>query len=175
MEKSLETRIIEKLPKRKLIRYDMLPVITDRELKSEITEYLSEPYIGKVDLVAAPEAIGWILGNNVANRLGVDFLPIRRGNKLPYEEDDLYRVSFMDYQLKRKSLEIVKDTQLDGKRILICDEWIETGAQIKAVLALLSKFDCEIVGISTIFIRDNERTREWNEEGLLTYIGKDWD
>ena len=169
----LKDRIVERLPKRKLIRYDLLPVITDRDLSKDIVNTLAEPYRGKIDMVVAPEAIGWILGNKVADHLGVDFLPLRRGNKLPYEEDDLYRVNFMDYQLKRKSLEITKDADLTGRKILICDEWIETGAQIKAVLSLLEKFDCEVKGIATIFIKNSERTRQWKEEGLLTYISED--
>ncbi len=170
----LKNRIVEKLPKRKLDRYDLLPVITDRALSREIVVALAEPYRGKVDVVAAPEAIGWILGNKIADYLGIDFLPIRRGNKLPYEEDDLHRVAFMDYQFKRKSLEITRDADLAGKRVLICDEWIETGAQIKAVISLLEKFDCTVAGISTICIRNNERTRQWKDLGILTYIGEDW-
>ena len=88
----LKDRIVERLPKRKLIRYDLLPVITDRDLSKDIVNTLAEPYRGKIDMVVAPEAIGWILGDKVADHLGVDFLPLRRGNKLPYEEDDLYRV-----------------------------------------------------------------------------------
>jgi adenine/guanine phosphoribosyltransferase-like PRPP-binding protein len=97
-------------------------------------------------------------------------IPLRRGEKLPYNSDELYSVAFMDYQLKRKSLEVAKDADLRGKKVLIVDELIETGAQIKAVMALLEKFGCTVIGIATIYSIPSVRTLRWKEEGLLTAI-----
>ena len=168
--KGLTERIKEKLPNHTIGRYDLLPVLVDRELSDDITEVLSEPYEGIAEVVVAPEAIGWILGEKIGARLNIPMIPPRRGEKLPYNSDELYSVAFMDYQLKRKSLEVAKDADLRGKKVLIVDELIETGAQIKAVMALLEKFGCTVIGIATIYSIPSVRTLRWKEEGLLTAI-----
>ncbi len=172
MEK-LRQRILQLLPKESVGRYDLLPVLSDKELSQEIARKLAEPYRKKVDIVVAPEALGWLLGEKIATELDVALLPLRKGEKLPYASDQLYRVAFMDYSGHRKSLETAKDAPLNGKRVLIVDEWIQTGAQIMAVMALLEKFKCAVVGIATIGVNSNVRTQTWREQGLLTYIGMD--
>ena len=158
----LQQRIVQLLPKSSIGRYDLLPVLADKELSREIARQLAEPYRDKADIVVAPEALGWLLGEKVAAELDVPLLP--------YASEELYRVAFMDYSGHRKSLETAKNAPLDGKRVLIVDEWIETGAQIKAVMALLEKFDCSVAGIATIGADMNERTQSWIEQGIFTCI-----
>ena len=157
----LQQRIVQLLPKSSIGRYDLLPVLADKELSREIARQLAKPYRDKAEIVVAPEALGWLLGENVAADLDVP---------LPYASEELYRVAFMDYSGHRKSLETAKNAPLDGKRVLIVDEWIETGAQIKAVMALLEKFDCSVAGIATIGADMNERTQSWIEQGIFTCI-----
>ena len=169
----LQQRIVQLLPKSSIGRYDLLPVLADKELSREIARQLAEPYRDKADIVVAPEALGWLLGEKIAAELDVPLLPLRKGEKLPYASEELYRVAFMDYSGHRKSLETAKNAPLDGKRVLIVDEWIETGAQIEAVMALLEKFDCSVAGIATIGADMNERTQSWIEQGIFTCICRD--
>ena len=166
----LQQRIIELLPQGSIGRYDLLPVLADKELSREIARKLAEPYRGRAEMVVAPEALGWLLGEKVAAELDIPLLPLRKGEKLPYASEELYRVAFMDYSGHRKSLETAKNAPLNGKRVLIVDEWVETGAQIKAVMALLEKFDCSVTGIATIGADINERTQTWVDQGLFTCI-----
>ena len=166
----LQQRIIELLPQGSIGRYDLLPVLADKELSREIARKLAEPYRGRAEMVVAPEALGWLLGEKVAAELDIPLLPLRKGEKLPYASEELYRVAFMDYSGHRKSLETAKNAPLNGKRVLIVDEWVETGAQIKAVMALLEKFDCSVTGIATIGAEINERTQAWMDQGLFTCI-----
>lgn len=171
----LKQQIQALLPKDSIGRYDLLPVLADKALSREIARKLAAPYQGKADVVAAPEALGWLLGEKVAAELDVPLLPLRKGEKLPYASRDLYRVAFMDYSGKRKSLETAKNAPLQGKRVLIVDEWVETGAQIKAAMALLGKFDSQVAGVATIGANpDNARVKAWLEEGFLTCVSEEF-
>ena len=100
----LQQRIVQLLPKSSIGRYDLLPVLADKELSREIARQLAEPYRDKADIVVAPEALGWLLGEKIAAELDVPLLPLRKGEKLPYASEELYRVAFMDYSGHRKSL-----------------------------------------------------------------------
>ena len=59
-----------------------------------------------VDLVAAIDSLGFILGTAIAQKLNVGILTVRKGNKLPVEAD---QVEFCDYTGLSKQLEIRRD------------------------------------------------------------------
>ena len=170
----LQQRIAALLPRDSIGRRDLLPVLSYRALSGEIAKKLAAPFAGKAEVVVAPEALGWLLGEKIAQELDLPLVPLRKGEKLPYASEDLYRVAFMDYSGHRKSLETAKSAPLTGKRVLIVDEWIETGAQIMAVMALLKKFGAEVAGIAAIGVNRGPRTDAWTEAGLLTCIGRDF-
>lgn len=62
----------------------------------------------KVDYVAAPEAIGWILGTAIAKELGVGFIGVRKGDKLPYAKKRLFRHILPTIQVKIKALKYLR-------------------------------------------------------------------
>jgi len=109
-----------------------------------------------VDIVAGIDALGFILGTAVAQKLDVGFLAVRKGGKLPVEAD---RMEFRDYSGLNKQLEIRRDILLPEQRVLVVDEWIETGAQVSATIALVEGQGARIAGIATINIDRNENTK----------------
>ena len=153
----------------------MLPVLSDRALSGEIAKKLAAPFAGKAEVVVAPEALS---GGCSAKRSRRSWIcrscRCARAKSSPMRAMGLYRVAFMDYSGHRKSLETAKSAPLTGKRVLIVDEWIETGAQIMAVMALLKKFGAEVAGIAAIGVNRGPRTDAWAEAGLLTCIGRDF-
>lgn len=170
----LADKISHRIPLHSHGRYDLLPIFSDPELFNEIIDHLIKPYIGKVDGVCALEATGWILGVAMAQKLGVSFIPIRKGGKLPYDEEWIQTVSLIDYSHQEKKLCLKKGMIPNGSRILLVDEWIETGAQVQAALDLLKQFSCEVVGVATISIRNEEnkpRNLKWIESGLVHAVG----
>jgi adenine phosphoribosyltransferase len=110
-----------------------------------------------VDLVAAMDSLGFILGTAIAQKLNVGILAVRKGGKLPVEVD---RIEFSDYTGLTKQLEIRRDILSPGQRVLIVDEWIETGAQISAAITLIEGRGAIVAGIATINMDDNEKTRQ---------------
>jgi adenine phosphoribosyltransferase len=159
------------LPRHTVGRYDLLPVFSDAALFDRIVRALAAPYRDGVDLVAAPEAIGWILGTALAGRLGAGFLGIRKGGRLPYPPELLTSEYFTDYSGQEKTFEIPAALRLDNRRVLVVDEWIETGAQLQAMCDLLERTGARIVGAACIGLDETPVTARWIRSGWLTCIG----
>jgi adenine phosphoribosyltransferase len=109
-----------------------------------------------VDLVACIDALGFILGTAIAQRLSVGVLAVRKGGKLPVEVD---RIDFRDYTGLSKQLEIRRDILRPGQRVLVVDEWIETGAQVSAAISLIEGQGAVVAGIATINMDANQQTQ----------------
>ncbi len=137
-------------------RNDVTPLFADAKAFRQMVSDLAEPFLNaRIDLVACIDALGFILGSAVAQHLNVGLIPIRKGGKLPVKTEN---VRFVDYSGKTKSLEIRKDSPLDNVRILLIDEWIETGAQVRAAIKLIENQGGVVVCIAAINIDRNEKT-----------------
>jgi adenine phosphoribosyltransferase len=131
-------------------RCDVTPLFADREAFSQLADDLAKPFLGlDIDAVVAIDALGFILGTAIAERLGVGLVPARKGGKLPVET---IRETFVDYTGEEKALEIRPDALKPGAAVLIADEWIETGAQVSAAIALVERAGARVAGIAAINI-----------------------
>lgn len=143
-------------------RYDVTPLFSDYQAFATLVDDLAKRFADvEVDRVAAIDALGFILGTALALRLQKGFIPIRKGGKLPAHVE---RAEFMDYTHKRKALEIRADAITRGMKVLIVDEWIETGAQVKAAIELVERLGGAVVGVATINVDVNENTRSLMEK-----------
>ena len=172
-DSQLVDKVLEAIPKNSVGRYDLLPIVKNVKLFREIVKYLADPFLGKADYVASPEAIGWVLGTAIATELNVGFIPLRKSGRLPYPNELLISRSYIDYSRKEKSLEIKKDSIARGDRILIVDEWVETGTTMKCCIELLEKAGGTIAGLATIGIDYREQTKDWIDTGFIRFIGTD--
>jgi len=138
-------------------RYDVTPLFGHHADFNALVDDLVVCVVdNKIDLVACIDALGFILGTAIAQRLKVGILPIRKGGKLPVETD---KIEFQDYTGENKQLEIRRDILSEELRVLIVDEWIETGAQVSAAITLIEGRGATVVGIAAINMDDNDRTR----------------
>ncbi|MFC2083121.1 phosphoribosyltransferase family protein [Candidatus Bipolaricaulota bacterium] len=138
-------------------RNDVTPLFAHPEALNELVDDLVAS-IGDtpVDLVAGIDALGFILGTAIAQKLGVGILAVRKGGKLPVETD---RTGFRDYTGQDKQLEIRRDILIPGMKVLIVDEWIETGAQVLATISLIEGQGAVVAGIAAINMDGNVQTR----------------
>jgi len=137
-------------------RNDVTPLFADPVAFSELVTDLAAPFEpDSIDLVAGIDALGFILATAIAMQLGKGLIPIRKGGKLPVQSD---RVEFIDYTGQSKSLELRSGSLQPGSRILLVDEWIETGAQAKAAIELIEHQGGILVGIAAINIDINDNT-----------------
>lgn len=138
-------------------RNDVTPLFADYEAFSSLVEDLIKLFVQvEFDYVIGIDALGFIVGTAIALRTKKGFVPIRKGGKLPVKTN---AVDFVDYTGQRKSLELRIDAIAAETKVLIVDEWIETGAQVKAAIELVERQGGIVVGIATINIDDNADTR----------------
>ncbi len=137
-------------------RYDVTPLFADAEAFGALTMDLADAHrSSEPKLVACIDALGFILGTAIARELGIGVVPIRKGGKLPVAAE---RQSFVDYSGQEKALEIRPDAIRAADRVLLVDEWIETGAQIAAAIDLIERHAGVVVGIATIHMDQNATT-----------------
>ena len=137
-------------------RNDVTPLFADYKAFSALVKDLLKGFAdAQFDAIAGIDALGFILGSAMAMRAHKGFIPIRKGGKLPVEAD---RVDFVDYTGETKSLELRVNAIHKGQRVLVVDEWVETGAQVSAAIRLIEGQGGIVVGIAAIAIDDNAQT-----------------
>ena len=138
-------------------RYDITPLFADHESFSALVGDIATAFLQDgFDFVVGIDALGFVLGTAVAMRVKKGFIPVRKGGKLPV---DTHSISFVDYTGTKKSLELRIGAFPAGARILLVDEWIETGAQVNAAIELIEAQQGIIAGVATINMDDNESTQ----------------
>lgn len=137
-------------------RSDVTPLFADPAAFAALTDDLVRPFLDAgIQRVAGTDALGFITGTALALRLGVGFVPLRKGGKLPVRHE---RASFRDYSGAEKVLELRSEPWPPGTRVLLTDEWIETGAQAKAAVELIERSGGIVAGITAIAFRRNDHT-----------------
>ncbi len=154
-------------------RYDVTPLFADHKAFSSLVDDLLAHFADvQFDCVAAIDALGFVLGTAIALRAQKGLVPIRKAGKLPVPT---LAANFVDYTGKEKSLEIRTDAISPGTRVLVVDEWIETGAQIQAAVELIQDTGGIIAGIASINIDENDLTRRLQKEYNCCTLWRDED
>ena len=137
-------------------RSDVTPIFAEPAAFANLVDDLIAPWRGeKVERVVGTDALGFIVGTAIALKLGVGFVPVRKGGKLPVKNE---RVAFRDYSGGEKNFELRANPWPAGTRVLLTDEWIETGGTAAAAVELIERAAGVVVGITAIAFRKNERT-----------------
>ena len=99
-----------------------------------------------IDVIAAVDARGFIIGGALAYQLHKPFVLVRKKGKLPYQTIS------QDYTLEYGSaaVEINADSCQPGERVLIVDDLIATGGTLLAAHALFKKLSAEVAGVAAI-------------------------
>jgi len=142
-------------------RCDVTPLFAHPEAFAELVADLCAPFdAAEIDFVAGIDALGFILGTAIAVHLHKGFIPLRKGGKLPVA---VTSVEFVDYSGQPKALELRQGGLPVGGRVLLVDEWLETGAQVQAAVALVEAAGGVVTGIAAINMDDNPGVRVLRE------------
>jgi adenine/guanine phosphoribosyltransferase-like PRPP-binding protein len=87
----------------------------------------------------------------------VGFVGIRKAGKLPLVCD---RLEFTDYTNTRKGLELAPGTFIKDDLVLLVDEWIETGAQVRTAAQLIENQGAIVSAITGIAMERNRKTQD---------------
>lgn len=149
---------------------DITPLLLDptafREAIASLEESLGAQ---QIDVVAAIESRGFILGAPLALALGSAFVPIRKVGKLPRET--VAREYALEYGTNR--LEIHRDAIREGQRVLVLDDVLATGGTARAAVDLVRELGGELVGAAFLleltFLDGRKQLTDLPVRTLLTY------
>lgn len=106
------------------------------------------------DVVAGLDAMGFVLGAAIAARRDSGFLPIRKAGKLCVDTD---KVSFSNYSGRTQDMEIRLPAFAEGTRVLLVDQWIETGGTMEGAIDLVTRQGGSVSGLVAIAMEDTPR------------------
>jgi adenine phosphoribosyltransferase len=149
---------------------DITPLLLHPQALAFAIDRIAEFAASKqVDVVAAAEARGFILGGAVARTIGAGFIPVRKPGKLPWDTHSAEYV--LEYGVD--ALEIHKDAVADGARVLVHDDLLATGGTAAAVCDLIGKAGGEVVGCSFLaelsFLAGREKLPGCAVQSLVVY------
>jgi adenine phosphoribosyltransferase len=103
------------------------------------------------DLVIAPERSGYLLGPLVAASLGVGFVGIEKARHDLADSDIwLTATTPADYRGRNMPIHVRKGLLPPGSRILLVDDWADTGGQLRGMSALVDAAGARTVGAVVI-------------------------
>ncbi|CAH1204323.1 Adenine phosphoribosyltransferase [Paenibacillus plantiphilus] len=136
-------RIIPDFPQPGIRFKDITTLINNGEVYRSAIEAIKSAVSDKqIDLVAGPEARGFIIGAPLAIALGVGFVPIRKSGKLP---GAVVEASY-DLEYGKDKLAVHRDAIQPGQRILIADDLLATGGTIATTINLIKQLGGVPVG-----------------------------
>ena len=166
-------RDIPDFPAAGILFKDITPLLLDAEaLGQAVAELADWARPLDVDLVAAAEARGFILGAAIARELGAGFVPARKPGKLPH--DTVSAEYILEYGVD--ALEMHADALADGARVLLHDDLLATGGTAQALTELIESAGAHIAGCAFLlelaFLGGRERLQGYDVHALLTYDGE---
>ncbi len=129
---------------------DVWRLFYDGELFARLVVALANPFRRDgITKVAGIEARGFILGAAVARELGVGFVAIRKqGGLFPGEK--LQHLAAPDYRGVEVELRLQRESVTTTDRVLLVDDWLETGSQGLAPRTLIEDAGGVFAGVAVI-------------------------
>ncbi|RSM67595.1 phosphoribosyltransferase [Kibdelosporangium aridum] len=129
---------------------DVWSVFRDPAALAEIVEALAKPFRGSgVTTVAGIESRGFLLGGAVAVAMGVGFTAIRKQGAI-FPGPKVRRVTSADYRGNETELLLQRASLAPGDRVLLVDDWIETGNQAVAAQSMVAECGATLVGLAVV-------------------------
>lgn len=138
---------IKDFPEEGILFRDVTPLLQNAEAFNYAVNGFVEwakSLANKIDIVAGPEARGFLFGCPTAYVLNAGFVPVRKPNKLPRE------FVSMKYGLEygKNEIQIHKDSIKPGQKVIIIDDLLATGGTAAATVKLVEELGGEVVGIA---------------------------
>lgn len=161
---------IPDFPQEGILFRDVTPLLSDANAYKYAIDQMCEYAKSKgAELIAGPEARGFLVGCPVAYALNVGFSPVRKPGKLPRETVST------SYTLEYGSneLHMHKDAVLKGQKVVIVDDLLATGGTIAATCKLIEELGGEVVGVCFLIeleaLKGREALASYDVYSLMKY------
>jgi adenine phosphoribosyltransferase len=138
-------KYIRRIPEFKgVVFWDITTLLRDGNIFRSCVNDISTYFRPKdVDVVASPEARGFILGGAVAHDMMVGFVPIRKSGKLPSKTISVTYTK----EYEKDTIEMHEDAISKGDRVLFIDDLLATGGSALASVRLIEAVGGKVVGL----------------------------
>lgn len=163
---------IPDFPEAGIIFRDVTPLLKNKEAYHQTIAAFKkwvDSLSVKVDVVAGPEARGFIFGCPVAYEIGAGFVPVRKPGKLPRETvSEEYALEY-----GTNEIQIHADSIQPGENVIIVDDLLATGGTVEATVKLIEKLGGKVVGIAFLIeleaLKGREKLNGYEVCSLVTY------
>ncbi|MCR8644102.1 adenine phosphoribosyltransferase [Paenibacillus sp. N1-5-1-14] len=163
-------RVIPDFPQPGIRFKDITTILNNGPVYKESIDHIAQLVKDlEIDLIAGPEARGFVVGAPLAYSLGLGFVPIRKSGKLPGETIEA------DYSLEygKDKLAMHKDAIKPGQRVLIADDLLATGGTIETSINLINQLGGVVVGaafmIELSYLNGREKLGDIPTFTMVTY------
>lgn len=145
---------------------DIMPLLADKDLFTDLVNALSTTIPGTVTCIVAPESRGFMLGSVLAFLLHIKFVPLRKPGKLPGE----VWVKTYDTEYSTDTLEMQAGVINEDDVCWFIDDIYATGGTYRAAQSLVSNYTT-LAGGTVLLDIFNSRPEEIHE--LFEYCKED--
>lgn len=148
---------------------DVWRIFRDADALAGVVRGLVAPFRDQgVTAVCGIESRGFLLGAAAAVELGVGFVPVRKQAGL-FPGEKIVRRTAADYRGVRHELRLQRASLTADDRVLMVDDWIETGSQAAAARAMVEECGGRWVGCSVVVDQaDDDCRRALGVRGLVS-------
>lgn len=161
---------IQDFPIEGVLFRDVTPLMQDPKAYHEVIEQMKAYAIRKeADLIAGPEARGFLFGCPVAYAMEAGFVPVRKPGKLPRE------VIEATYELEygHNTLQMHKDAIKKGQKVVLIDDLLATGGTIEASCKMIEELGGIVTGICFLIeledLNGREKLKDYDVYSILKY------
>ncbi|MDR0337293.1 MAG: adenine phosphoribosyltransferase [Planctomycetaceae bacterium] len=154
-----------------ILFYDITTLIQNGDMFREAIRQLAEKVKSwaPIDLIAAPEARGFIFAAPLAAELGAGLIPIRKPGKLPFKTIS----KSYDLEYGTNTVQMNIDAIQPGKRVLLVDDLLATGGTMEACRQLVVECGGQVIGaafiIELLFLNGRNKIKMDKIETLIKY------
>jgi adenine phosphoribosyltransferase len=131
-------------------RSDLTHLLAQPQVFPTLIEDLTLPFLHEhITHVATVDAGGFPLGGGIAYRLKAGVVLIRKGGRVDW---DVVAATCIDFSGTKKQLEITSDAVGASDRVLVVDDWAETGGQLRTAISLVEWLGARVVGAACLHI-----------------------
>ena len=163
-------RDVPDFPIKGILFKDITPILQDPKLFRLAVDTLADRHAGKnLKAVVGIDARGFIFAGDVAYKLGIGFIPVRKKGKLPWKT--VVTSYTLEYGSETSEMHI--DALAKGDNVVIVDDLLATGGTAMAAATLVNNLGGKIVEIDFLielaFLKGRERLKDYPVFSALAY------